>query len=36
MHVNADTLAVLYSDYADYLEGDTVNAFFSLRAGTIQ
>ena len=28
MRVNADNLALLYSDYADYLEGDSVNAFF--------
>ena len=28
MHVNADNLSLLSTDYADYLEGDIVNAFF--------
>src|SRR5581483_8750035 len=28
MRVTADNLTKLYSDYADYLEGDLVNAFF--------
>ncbi|MCW3099223.1 MAG: hypothetical protein JWL77_4841, partial [Chthonomonadaceae bacterium] len=29
MHVNADNLSLLSTDYADYLEGDIVNAFFA-------
>ncbi len=29
MHVTAENLVLLYSDYADYLEGDEVNAFFA-------
>src|ERR1041384_4144505 len=28
MRVHTDNLALLYSDYADYLEGDRVTAFF--------
>jgi len=29
MHVTADNLSLLSTDYADYLEGDIVNAFFA-------
>src|SRR5213082_126959 len=28
MRVHTDNLALLYRDYSDYLEGDSVNAFF--------